>query len=289
MIKFVTQNNKILKLYGKFKLVRAFFVYDITKLSQIDDAQMFNSVVSSYSNSNNTSKYTYPGRFDDLNELLKQFFKEKSQKIHIHDVAISSGITTCELYDWLKYNNFNFEMIGSDRFSEVNYNGMKIKFFYDIDGQIIQIYFYKLFCGLQISNLFVLSKLLFIILKRFHKLKVNTTKIYLFDKYFSDLVLKSKITFVNFDLFDDKEMEVKFDFVRVMNVLNLIYFSENQIRIALNKFKKSLNIGGIILIGRTSLDGINNATFYSLETSNIFKTVYTVNGGYEFNYLVENF
>ena len=72
-----------------------------------------------------------------------------------------------------------------------------------------------------------------------------------------------------------------------MNVLNLIYFSEQQIIFAVKNLLDSLEDDGILLIGRTSLDGINNATFYK-KNSNKLYSIKSVYNGYEHDYIINN-
>jgi chemotaxis methyl-accepting protein methylase len=288
MYKLVTKNIKLLTLFNKYKIFRSIFVFDITFLSMVDDTELYNSVISSYSNNNNTSKFTYPGRFNDINKIIISILSNSKKKYLLHDVAISTGITTYELYNCLKKNNNDFHITGSDLYAEIYYQGNNIKYFYDKDGSLIQIYFFNIFCSLKITNIFFLSKMLFIILKRNSNTAINKI-IYLFDKNFKDLITNNEIKFISYDLFTNNEKEkTKYDLIRAMNILNLVYFNENEIRFALKKLKNSLNINGILLIGRTNSNGINNATFYKLNDNSNFEILQKVNNGYEFNYLLEN-
>jgi chemotaxis methyl-accepting protein methylase len=288
MLKFVIKNQNYFSKIQKFKILNHFFIYDITKLDEVEDELMYNKIISSYSNNNNTSKYTYSNRFDDLNEILTNIILNKNTNfLNIHDVAISSGITTIELHDHLQKSNFNFKITGSDRFSEIYHKGNIIKYFYDIDGNLVQIYFFNLFLGLKITNLFFLSKMLFYFFKNLYTPKHNLKKILLIDKKFKKYINNSSIQFVNYDLFDNNQLDDKFDFIRVMNVLNLLYFTESDIVNAINKLKQTLKLGSFVLIGRTNNEGINNATFYKLENNHTLSSFYSINNGYEFSYLIK--
>ena len=104
MFKIIIKNIKIFELISRYKYFRSIFIFDITKSSEINDSDLYNKVISLYSNNNNTSKTTYEGRFDDLNHILLQLIDNKNT-IKIHDVAVSSGITTSDLYKFLIKNN----------------------------------------------------------------------------------------------------------------------------------------------------------------------------------------
>ena len=286
MLKIIINNKKIFELLSNLKYIKSFFVYDITKSPEIDDGIFYNKVISLYSNNNNTSKTTYGGRFDDLNNILFELFDNK-KIIKIHDVAISSGITTVDLYNFLISHNINAKIDASDRFSTIEYYGNSIKYFYDSNNNIIQIYFFNLFLGLKISNFFFISKLFFLLLKNFKTNKKTRKKIFLFSKEFYEYFNHNKINYFDFDLFDINSNNKKYNFIRVMNVLNLIYFSEQQIIFAVKNLLDSLEDNGILLIGRTSLDGINNATFYK-KNSNKLYSIKSVYNGYEHDYIINN-
>ena len=286
MFKIIIKNIKIFELISRYKYFRSIFIFDITKSSEINDSDLYNKVISLYSNNNNTSKTTYEGRFDDLNHILLQLFDNKNT-IKIHDVAVSSGITTSDLYKFLIKNNINTEIDASDRFSTIEYYGNNVKYFFDSNNNIVQIYFYNIFLGLKISNIFFISKLFFYLIKIFRNNNENRKKLFLFDKDFFELFNQKKIHYFDYDLFDLDIPEKKYNFIRVMNILNLIYFTEDKIVFAVKKLMESLEENGIMLIGRTSLEGINNATFYR-KCNNQLVSIKLISNGYEYNYLISN-
>ncbi len=286
MLKIIIKNKKNFELLSNLKYIKSFFVYDITKSTEIEEAVFYNKVISLYSNNNNTSKTTYGGRFVDLNNVLLKLIDNR-KIIKIHDVAISSGVTTADLYNFLINNNINAQIDASDSFSTIEYYGDNIKYFFDTNNNLIQIYFFRLFLGLKISNYFFISKLFFLLLKISKNTKQKRKKIFLFDKEFHKYYSSNQINYFDFDLFDINHSNTKYDFIRVMNVLNLIYFTNQQIIFAVKNLIESLEDNGIILIGRTSLEGINNATFYT-KNNNKLISIKSINNGYEHDSLIND-
>ena len=86
------------------------------------------------------------------------------------------------LYNFLISHNINANIDASDRFSTIEYYGNSIKYFYDSNNNIIQIYFFNLFLGLKISNFFFISKLFFLFLKNFKTNKKTRKKYSYFPK-----------------------------------------------------------------------------------------------------------
>jgi len=189
------------------------------------------------------------------------------------------------LYNFLIKEKLNVQIDASDRFSTIEYYGDNIKYFFDSNNNLIQIYFFRLFLGLKISNYFFISKLLFFLLNFFQNTSRNRKKIFLFDKEFYQYFSNKQINYFDFDLFEIDHSNKKYDFIRVMNVLNLIYFTDQQIIFAVKNLFESLEDNGIILIGRTSLEGINNATFYKKDNNKLIPIKY-MNNGYEHDKLI---
>jgi hypothetical protein len=286
MIKFVIKNKKHFEMLSKLSTLKSFFIFDITRLSDIEDSIFFNKVISTYSNDNNTVKETNEGRFDSLNDSFLSLFPDKQITINIHDVAVSSGITTCDLFTWLHLNNYKASIHASDMYSVIQYYGNKVKYFYDADGKLSEVYFLNFYLQPKLTNKFILSKLLFKLMKSLARPNKPKKKIFLFDKKFNSLVSKEQIQFFELDLFGSKPIFGSYDFVRAMNILNLRFFSEEKLIFGMKKLLKSTNEGGILLIGRTSLDGENNATYYQ-KSGNQFIPMKKVNHGYEFDFLIE--
>ena len=70
------------------------------------------------------------------------------------------------------------------------------------------------------------------------------------------------------------------------NLLNLFYFSEEKIIKAINNLNESLLEGGILQIGRTTSEGINNVSFYKKQNGR-FILVKRLNSGSEIDYIFE--
>jgi hypothetical protein len=136
----------------------------------------------------------------------------------------------------------------------------------------------------KISNYFFLSKILFYILKFFSPAKSLPEKqmleISLYDKEVIAALRDGKLYELNYDILASKVFQ-KFTFVRAMNILNSVYFSENEIILGLKNIMYSLKEKGILLTGRTS-KGINHATFYQKINSRLV-ILENVNQGSDIN------
>lgn len=100
-----------------------------------------------------------------------------------------------------------------------------------------------------------------------------------------DLLKQRILTNLNYDIFLAKENNT-FNFVRCMNILNIEYFPEDKIIIGLQNLKDSLVDKGILLIGRTLQNGVNQASFYKKENNNLI-LMEEINGGSEIKSIIE--
>ena len=99
----------------------------------------------------------------------------------------------------------------------------------------------------------------------------------------------SQIKFFEQDIFNiDKKYFHFFDVVRVSNLLNYSYFSENQIKVAINNLKKISKENSIILINRTPNNSKNNTASFFRKKKGKFELIEDLNGGYEIKNLILN-
>ena len=71
-----------------------------------------------------------------------------------------------------------------------------------------------------------------------------------------------------------------------MNILNPIYFEEAEIRTAFVNICATLAEGAYLLVGRTDLNGVNQATIFQKSDGRVL-SVYTHNKGSEILPLLE--
>jgi hypothetical protein len=281
MIKFVIRNEKLYTTLQAIPLVKKFFVFDISRLNHVEDYKLFDGIYSSISNPNGTSKTTSGDRFVELDKWLLESLP--SRKLIVHDVAVSSGITSLVLFDQLaeqqKVSSFHI----SDKYAKINFKGSGIKRFYDAEGQCMFIHVFGLYAIKQTSWFFLLSKLLFIL---FNKTQTGQGKELCL---FHPLVLKKldskQWVLEDYNVFISSHQD-QFDLVRCMNLLNTLQFSEDQIKKAINHLNISLKDGGFLLLGRTTMGGEHRASLLK-KNENRWQTLKELNGGSELKNLMD--
>lgn len=283
MIKF-SANNSILKILGKKKWFHFLFTVNPTILNRIDEKILLEVAYSTLIMENKTSKQTTKNRFKELDNVTLDVVKLFNHP-NILDMGVSSGITTSELYELLTSNRNKFCLSASDKYSKIQV--LKNSFMtvvLDSNQKIFAIHVLGLFLSDLLSWKYLLSKVLFKISSKFIELDLNkTVEVSLLHKTFQDLIQNKSIKFFECDIFDKIDSNT-YDFIRVMNLLNLGYFEKDKIIIALKNVKLSLRNGGYLLLGRT-LNEINDAGVYRL-VNNKFKLIRSINKGAEIHNLV---
>ncbi|MFZ1704670.1 MAG: hypothetical protein WAT79_10015 [Saprospiraceae bacterium] len=274
------------KVFNK-KIIRNFFVYNLLNLDSIEDNS---SIISTVSVTNGTAKTTYSKRFDDLNEMLLKFI-DKNSEVLIHDVAVSNGITSLELFEFLSMKGYKINLHFSDKFTKIFFHKEHNEtFFYDVDGNYIFGYIRKILASKYVSNFFFGTKFLYSLSEKKAKEMFNyqlPTILLLHSKVIKASENNNLFQFIDHDLFNDAS-PLKYDIIRAVNILNPIYFTENQINKALRLTHSSLQEDGIFLVGRTHIeDGKNHASFYRKSNAG-FVLIEHHNAGSEIGKLIEN-
>lgn len=236
-----------------------------------------------------TYKTTGNNRLKLIDEMTKELINKEFpyKQIVMADIGISYGNTTYDLikeipnkfktvYGIDKNNEYDLICLGKlsillKRESSIvllaEYNGFIIRKRYLLFIKFIFRIFYSL-----INKIFKIKKLLFI----------------------DNRLLKNEsFSLINEDIFSMRIniFPEKINFIRVMNLLNKVYFSEVDIKKAINNLKLLLEDGGILLIGKTVIggerDGISDATFYRKSSERLIK-ITNFNCGSEINDLICN-
>jgi len=212
---------------------------------------------------NQTYKTTKVNRFSDIDiktkELLKNYF---FKKIDVCDFGLSSGQTTLELANTLDTQVGN--LFGFDKQIRVTlYQYGKFVFLYDLDKKIML----SEYNGFSIKRRYsiilkLMEKMLYKFLYKSKKVKAHGTTL-----LSKNLQALDYFHWDEQDIFNiDRKYYNKFDFVRVANLLNKVYFNDDQLKIGIENIKYILKDGGILLINKTELDnendGQNNGTFF---------------------------
>jgi hypothetical protein len=265
------------------KLVRA----DMQSISNMKSPETIDLAFSEIDLLSGVSKQTNTQRFAEVDHMSVQLITSRSL-MKIHDVGVSSGITSLELRRQLDAAGFEGEMFISDKFARfwVHRRGASTDIF-DSDQNIVCSYFGPLVGDSEDTWKLPISRLIYRrALKRGFDEK-NEESFLLLHPDVLDAIEKSDIGFIDFDVFENQS-ERLFDYIRCMNLLNLGYFSTEKIMNGLRTLHTCLLQDGILQVGRTHLEGGNHVSFYE-RTSDGFAPVKTIGKGSEIAHLVTEF
>ena len=100
MLKLALKDEDLFKRYAKHPILGRFAVFRIDCFQNLRDPLLASRLIQNIWTSDGTSKQTAPGRFRDLDSLVVNCLTEELNSIH--DVAVSSGITSVELYSYMR-------------------------------------------------------------------------------------------------------------------------------------------------------------------------------------------
>lgn len=275
----MTSNPKLYSYVIRSNLLLKLIEYDITKLEQIANESDVIHIISRIRAGKTTSKQTETERFSDVNPHLLQHLNTNMNHV-IHDVAVSNGITSFELTEFLIDAGFTFVMDISDKYSVYHYKPGIIKLIYNADYSLCKGYFMFIVADRYINKFYILSHILFNALA---KLKISSNLL-----PFSLISIPDNISNIvrqiNYDAFLT-QLPNKYTFVRCMNLLNFSYFSESDILLAIDNIYLSLVNEGVFQIGRTTDTGLNDVSFYK-KSLNSFIHLGSINNGSEIHDLI---
>jgi hypothetical protein len=205
-------------------------------------------------------KLTEKDRFRDLETATVRHLSYAGPH-RVHDVAVSSGITSLELFNLLERQHMAFHLTVSDRSSAYSQTGFAVSRIYDEDGRLVEASIFGILALPGLSWRFPVSKLLGIALAS-RPIRPGTARpLLLFDPRLVDLVDEGRVELIDYDLFKTQVYD-RFTFVRCMNVLNRVYFPDDALLQGVLGLRDSLVDGGVLLLGRTDgMGGSNLATF----------------------------
>lgn len=223
-------------------------------------------------------------RFADLDGIAVPLILSQKNP-SIHDIGVSNGVTSLELYNAVAAIRDDFEFCLSDKNFDCFYTGRLARRVYDSDGKFFEGYFFGVFCRSDLSGKYFISRILGRALNRPPGNAPRTRIVYL-DRRLRALADSGKIKRISFDALNN-DIEDRFTFVRCMNLLILQYFSAEELKRAVNLIIRSLKEGGIFQTGRT-VDGVNHATFFMKEGGRL-SVIRHVNDGSEINETIKDF
>lgn len=231
-----------------------------------------------------TVKTTKQNRMEKITEytidLLKRNF---DTSINICDFGISSGQTTYDLYK--KCNNIGLlkTLYGFDRqiYASMLCLGKFIFLFSKENDLMFGEYDKHALRTIYFYPLKKVDQLLLFFLKKFLK------KSFEIDVIINELKEKNDLYYSEENIFNiNKKYHNKFEFIRVSNLLNKVYFSDRDIIIALINIKNILREDGILLINRTNSNDVDNGTFF-IKKNNKLEVIEDFNNGSEVKELIK--
>jgi hypothetical protein len=230
-----------------------------------------------------TSKQTAAGRFQDLDAVIVSLAHKDKINV-VHDIAVSSGVTSLELLSALRGSGLPVSLNISDKYASYVAAGRGLVSIIDADGALVEMYLCGVLAKRDVSKYFVLTRFLYWLLADVAR-HIPQKPFVLFDPKVIEQIERGSIQHINYDVFDTS-MTSTFTFVRCMNLLNLDRFSSSKVADALRNIVASLRIGGVLQIGRTMSDGANMAGFY-LKTDRGLKLLREVGNGTELRDLLD--
>jgi hypothetical protein len=284
MFKFVFSGENVFLRLHDLPLGKYFILFNIKNFPSVKSHRVKEYFLSQFILPNETLKSTSSDRLEELDKTAVNYLGNR-ESLDVHDIAVSDGRSSLEFYKAISKirNDFNFYI--SDKYSKFYVSRGYITRVFAADYSLMHFYLFNfIYADNKISNYFFLSKILFYILKilshRCIPSPEQMQEIRLYDPEIIDSLQSGKIHEIEYDILSTR-INQKFTFIRAMNILNRVYFDENEILQALNNIIFSLKERGIMLIGRTS-QGVNHATFYQKINSRL-NILETINRGSDIN------
>jgi hypothetical protein len=238
---------------------------------------------------NGTFKTTSARRLDDLNQFCVPFLREIAvSPLEIMDVAVSSGISTVEWIEHLGQCGLAHEMTATDLCVDATLNSVgSVAALYDRTGNLLHVdilghglagraegWRRPFFAATRQFVVAVLSGALALGLKPIRDaVRLLSTR----------LVDYPHLQVIEDDLSLNRHCAFQraFHVIRAANVLNRAYFSEPVLRQMLNNLRQRLKDNGLLIICRTTSDGINKATIFRAVKGDRLVPLAQLRGGVE--------
>jgi hypothetical protein len=264
VFKIATSNKSLLAMVGRSTFLSRIIRGNLLLVPLTEDHGLADRIVSSvWVDRVAMSKETVAGRFRDLDGILIDLSQHLLNPT-VHDVAVSSGITSLELLDRYRAHGLSPRFYISDKFARcLCVQRGPVARIYDSYGTLLQGRVGALLADPQASWRFPLSRLLFLLLDRTTPClsAQHFTEILLYNRGIREALTAGAMTHLDYDVFSSS-VDIKFDVVRCMNTITRKYFSPDRIAQALANLGRSLKPSALLLVGRTLPDGRNDATFF---------------------------
>ncbi|MFM9903212.1 MAG: hypothetical protein ACKVQJ_01420 [Pyrinomonadaceae bacterium] len=251
---------------------------------------------------NGVTKTTSRDRMTDVDTWLIDLLpKGGFQKVL--DVGISSGVTTVELCELLESNGVAYQMTGmdsdltsylvifaNDRSILLDKSGNPIHFemagkgFGYVRGTNLKHILDRVLLSIQ-AWLFIKLRLKRTLDSIESTAVIKGVEIHKIDLVCREIKENPAIRLIEDSIFSEASDE-RYSLIRAANILNKIYFSDEQLSAAIQKLSERLEPGGLFLVCRTNMEGENNATLFRLAGPGRFEITARFGIGSEIEYLV---
>jgi hypothetical protein len=268
MFKVTTRSEAVIRQVYRSRVLERFVTFDVAGLDRVRSDALRDEILGRFTTQDGHGKMTRAGRFADLDPIAVGYL-ERGRRNVIHDVGVSSGVTSCELHDAIaRAGDVDFDFFVSDKYNRYSSRGSLVRRLYDADGRLLSGSIFGLVADPRASAAFMGSRLLFGALRAYDERlhagdDSRTTTIDMFAPRARDYLRDGKLRLLPYDVWVGGERE-RFTYVRCMNVLNVgWWFSDAQVDRGLRSVVSSLQPGGVLQLGRTrDLDGQNDASFF---------------------------
>jgi hypothetical protein len=265
MFQLSTGSEAWIRRVYRSRVLRRLITFDVARLDEVRSEDVRAQVLAYVGTEGKHGKTTYGGRFADLDAVALRYLQPGRPNV-VHDVAVSSGITSCEFVDAIEGAGLKVEYHVSDKYNVYYVDGSLIRRIYSADHELLRGSILGVVADPGQRFPFVGSRLLFEILRLDLRLRprneARARTVDLFDPKAKRYILEGKLRVIMYDPFVGGHEE-RFTFVRCMNLLNRgLWFSDQQIASAARHLVASLKDQGVLQIGRTD-DSVrrNDVTF----------------------------
>jgi hypothetical protein len=229
---------------------------------------------------NGTWKTTYPNRLDDLNDWLIGFLPG-DRRLEIMDVAISSGVSTLEWTEHLAANRVLHTLVAGDLDTDAllaSWGGW-FALLLDASGrEPLLLELGPLSLTIRSDRRLIravrpiATPILRAIAKRLQRRSVSLVS--------AELRVRPWVEVIRDDVTVPGRFSSRFDVIRVANLLQPAYFDTATLGKVVANLRDRLRNGGLLVICRTSEDGINHATIFRRSGDHLVSEG-SINGGAE--------
>ena len=287
MIKIAFSNKSLYRWAKSIPILRSLTVFDLSALNTLTDNDLYDRIFQDINLNNDTYKTTYSGRFHDVDRHAIANHLSAQSHIALHDIAVSSGVTSLELFEQLRTPSRNLEFYISDRYSRCYAKKGFATHIYDAHQNHLQSYFLGLVADRKAPAKAFLSRVLYTVLAPFIPQSVegdpDLQQVLLYHVDVVQNIHSGRLKEIDYDVLSTS-LSDKFTYVRAMNILNRQYFSEQLLSKAIRNIATSMKEDAILQVGRTH-DGINDVSFFRKQGP-LLRWVEDINAGSEIKEII---